>query len=113
VEWIYAGAGPVVASGCTCASMRPHLDWFKRSYVPEAYRHSIGVLDTAGNLILHLGSYGNHDDALKMAPGTADIRMFQPRFLSGTDHYLAFDDWGERLVVLRLGYHAEATAPVK
>jgi hypothetical protein len=29
-----------------------------------------------------------------------------------TDNYLVFDDYGERLVVLRLDYHAEETAQV-
>jgi hypothetical protein len=112
-EWLYAGAGPVIASGCTCASMRPHLDWFKRSYVPEAYRRSLGILDTNGNLIMHLGRYGNNDDVLALKPGAEDLRMFIPRFVSGTDNYLAFDDWGERLVVLKLNYHAEETVPIR
>jgi hypothetical protein len=112
IEWIYAGAGPIIASGCTCASMRSHLDWYKRSFVPEAYRHSLAVLDTAGNLVMHVGSYGNHDDAMRMKPGTEDVRLFHPRFVSGTDNYLAFEDWGERLVVLRLACHAEEMAPV-
>ncbi|MBA4386792.1 MAG: hypothetical protein C0404_02355 [Verrucomicrobia bacterium] len=112
-EWMYAGAGPVIASGCTCASMRSHLDWYKRSYVPESYRHSLGILDTNGNLIMHLGRYGNNDDALAMKSGTDDVRLFLPRFISGTDNYLAFDDWGERLVVLKLNYQAEESAGIK
>jgi hypothetical protein len=106
-EWMYAGYSPAVSSGCTCPSTRPHLDWFKRSYVPEAYRNSIGILDTNGNLIMHLGRYGNYDDVLATKPGSTDIALTMPRFISGTDNYLAFDDWGERLVVLKLDYHAE------
>ncbi|MBN1670876.1 MAG: hypothetical protein JXR37_07580 [Kiritimatiellae bacterium] len=111
-EWMYAGYSPAVPAGCTCPSTRAHLDWFKRSYVPEAYRRSIGVLDTAGNVILRFGRYGNHDDALAMKPGGEEIALTLPRFISGTDTYLCFDDWGERLVVLKLAYHAEAAAPV-
>ncbi|MBA4386794.1 MAG: hypothetical protein C0404_02365, partial [Verrucomicrobia bacterium] len=61
-EWIYGGISPVVdSSGCTCPTSRFFLDWFKRSFVPEAYRHSIGIVDTSGNLIMHLGRYGNYD----------------------------------------------------
>ena len=45
--------------------------------MPEAYRHSVGILDTAGNLIMHLGQYGN---------------------------YLVVFDWSDRLVVLKLDY---------
>jgi hypothetical protein len=109
-EWMYAGYSPAVPAGCTCPSTRAHLDWFKRSYLPEGYRHSIAILDTNGNLLMHLGRYGNTDDALAMKPGTDDIAMTLPRFIGGTDNYLAFDDWGERLVVLKLSYHAEETA---
>ena len=32
------------------------------------------------------------------------------RQLSGTDDHLVFDDWGERLVVMKLNYYAEETA---
>ena len=112
-EWLYAGASPTKAGGCTCASQRFRLDWFKRSYVPEAYRHSIGILDTNGNLIMHLGRYGNWDDASRMKAGSQDIALTLPRFISGTDNYLAFDDWGERLVVLKLDYHAEESVRIK
>jgi hypothetical protein len=111
-SWMYAGPTPVSASGCTCPSSRFHLDWYKRCYVPEGYRHSIGILDTNGNLVMHLGRYGNHDDALAMRENPADIRLTLPRFISGTDNYLCFDDWGERLVVLRLEYHAQDTAGI-
>jgi hypothetical protein len=82
------------------------LDWYKRVYVPEQYRHSIGVLDDAGNLILHLGRYGNFDSGLgnksKIRVGGDEISLSAVRFISGTDNYLVFDDGGERLTVLKL-----------
>jgi hypothetical protein len=111
-DWLYAGVGPVAAVGCVCPSVRVHLDWYKRSYVPESYRHSLGILDTNGNLIMHLGRYGNHDDALAMKQGEPNVVLTLPRFISGTDNYLAFDDWGERLVVLKLNYQAEETVGI-
>ncbi len=115
-EWTYAGAGPVVYGGCSCPSSRLHLDWYKRVYVPEAYRHSIGILDTNGNLIMHLGRYGNFDDAPGgkngAKPGGVDIGIMLVRFVSGTDNYLVYGDWDEKAVVLRLDYHAEATAGI-
>jgi DNA-binding beta-propeller fold protein YncE len=112
-EWVYAGASPVVtlAAICSCPKQNFHLDWFKRSYVPEAYRHSIGILDTSGNLILHLGRFGNFDDAAKMGAG-GDVIVTFNRFISGTDNYLVYEDYGERVVVLRLSYHAEAEASI-
>jgi hypothetical protein len=117
VKWIYAGAGPQSAGGCTCPSMRPHLDWYKRTFLPESYRHSIGVLDTNGNVIMHIGSYGNFDSGngpdSRIPVGGDNIGLTLPRFVSGTDNYLCFDDWAEKLVVLRLSYHAEESAPVR
>lgn len=116
VEWVYGGVIPL-ALGCTCPSIRPCLDWYKRSYVPEAYRHSIGILDTNGNLIMHVGRYGNFDNGngpdSKFPLGGDNISMFLPRFLSTTDDRLCFDDWGERLVVLKLKYETESTAAIQ
>ncbi len=112
VLWFYAGLSPAVAEGCTCPASRFHLDWYKRSFLPEAYRRSLGAVDTNGNLIMHFGRYGSLDDALAMKQGTDDIAVYLPRFVSATDNYLCFDDWGEKLVSCRLTYHAEETAPV-
>ncbi len=118
MEWLYAGASPIVRSGgCSCPRQHLGLDWYKRTYVPEMYRHSIGVLDTNGNLILHVGQYGNFDDAPGgkngAKPGSDDIRIMLTRFLSATDNYLVYGDWAEKLVVLRLTYHVEATAGIR
>ncbi len=104
--WLYAGASPIVPGGCSCPTQRLHTDWYKRTFVPEVYRHSIGVVDTAGNLILHIGEYGNFDSGDEIA--TSDARM-----ISGTDNYLCFSDRGERLVSLKFDYHAEETVPIR
>lgn len=84
-EWIYAGASPIVPGNCSCPSSRFHLDWYKRVYVPEAYRHSIGILDTNGDLIMHLGRYGNFDNATGgkdgYKPGSEDICFIAPRYI--------------------------------
>jgi hypothetical protein len=116
-EWLYAGASPIVYHSCSCPTMRHHTDWYKRSFVPEAYRHSIGVLDTNGNLIMHIGRYGNLDSGdgpkSKIPVGGDGIGIALNRFVSGTDNYLVFDDHGERLVVLKLNYHADETVPIR
>ena len=39
--------------------------------------------------------------------------MFQPRFVTGTDDYLVFTDWGERIVALKLDYHTEETISIQ
>ena len=96
--------------------MRSHVDWYKRSFVPEAYRHSFGVLDTNGNLIMHLGRYGNYDSGYgprsKIPLGGDNIAVFMPRHITGTDNYLVFSDWGERLVALKLNYHTEESVGI-
>ncbi len=104
-SWFYAGASPITCNTCACPQLRPHTDWYKRTYVPEAYRHSVGIVDTAGNLVMHLGKYGTFD-----SKGTG---MFLVRFLSGTDNHLVYDDYGERLVVLKLAYHASETTSIR
>jgi hypothetical protein len=117
MAWLYAGASPVRPLGrCTCPRQHLGLDWYKRIYVPENYRRSIGVLDTNGNLIMHLGEYGNFDDAPGgqngCKPGGTDIRMMAVRFVSATDNYVVYGDWGEKLVALKLEYEEEATADI-
>jgi hypothetical protein len=115
--WLYAGASPIVSGGCSCPTQRLHLDWYKRTFVPQAYRHSFGVLDTNGNLIMHLGKYGNWDSAMgaksKIPVGGDNIAVFVPRYMSGTDNYLVYESWSERLTVLKIAYHAEETVPIE
>ncbi len=116
-EWLYAGASPIVSTGCSCPIQRLYVDWYKRTFVPESYRHTIGVLDAAGNLIMHLGGYGNHDSAMgreSMTPiGGDQIAMSLVRLISGTDDCLVFEDHGERIMVLKLSYHAEETVSIQ
>jgi hypothetical protein len=104
-EWLYAGAGPIVCVTCSCPTNRAHLDWYKRSYIPEPFRHSFGVLDANGNLILHLGEYGNYDSGKKIASSAAP-------YTSGTDNYFAYIDYS-RLVVVKLDCHAEERAQIR
>jgi hypothetical protein len=39
--------------------------------------------------------------------------VFLSRFISGTDNYIVYEDWGERIVVLKINYHAEESAPIQ
>ncbi|PCJ52376.1 MAG: hypothetical protein COA79_23785 [Planctomycetota bacterium] len=47
--------------GCSCETTRFSNDAFGRIYVPDTLRFSVVVLDTAGNIIERIGSYGNMD----------------------------------------------------
>jgi sugar lactone lactonase YvrE len=114
-EWLYAGASPIVQGGCSCPTMRFHTDWHKRTFVPEAYRHSIGILDANGNLIMHLGRYGKFDDVPRTPADQTinDVSLSFVNVVAGTDNYLCFPDHGERLVVMKLNYHATEIAPLR
>jgi hypothetical protein len=65
---------------------------------------------------MHIGRYGNYDSwhgpQSKIPVGGDGIGLLVPRMMSGTDNYLCFQDWGERLVVLKLNYHAEEIVPI-
>lgn len=115
-EWMYAGVSPVRFRGCNCPSPRFALDWYKRTLAPEAYRHSIAVLDANGNLVLHIGRYGNLDSAdgpgSKIPVGDDGIAVFHPRAVSATDNYIVFSSWEEWVTVLKIEYHAEESAPL-
>jgi hypothetical protein len=116
--WAYAGASPIVPNGCSCPNMRHCTDWYKRSFVPEAYRHSVGILDAAGNLIMHLGRYGNADSGRgpdsPIPVGEDGIGFCHMHYVTATDRYLCVSDIGnERIVVLKLGCHAEETAGIQ
>ncbi len=77
--WQYFGVGPIPASknarlynhyttACSCEGMRFDVDGFGRTFVPDAARFRVVVLDTGGNLIGAFGRYGNQDSA---GPGSA------------------------------------------
>jgi hypothetical protein len=65
---------------------------------------------------MHLGRYGNFDDAPGgkngTKPGGEDIGIMYVRFISATDNYVVYGDWAEKLVSLRLTYHAEESVPL-
>jgi hypothetical protein len=116
-QWVVAGVSPMKPADCMCYQIRSHLDWFKRSYIPERYRHSVGVFDTNGNLITHIGQYGNADSGggsnSRVPVGGDGVATSCVRHIAGTDNYLAFDDWGERVVVVRLDYHETVNVDIQ
>jgi hypothetical protein len=115
-KWMYAGASPIRFRSCHCPQMRFRTDWYRRTFVPEAYRHSVGVVDCNGNLIMHIGQYGNFDSASgpksKIPVGKDGIAFYQPRCVSATDNYIAVSCSCVWITVLRIEYHAEATAEI-
>jgi NHL repeat len=47
--------------GCYCETSRFDIDGFDRLFVPDVFRFSVQVLDSAGNEITRIGRYGNMD----------------------------------------------------
>ncbi len=126
-RWFYGGGGfaGFNGPGCACWHSRFSLDFFARSFVPEMDQYRVAVLDSAGNLILRIGRYGNVDDGrpLLAAGGPAkarsiggdEVSLFYGAFLAThTDRRLFIADSGaQRVLSVKLGYHTEARIPLK
>jgi len=127
-EWLYSGIGVARPSApCQCWNCRFDVDYFGRTFAPETDRCQVAVLDTAGNLILHVGRYGNVDEGVPLAterkPGTwkpkplggDEVSFVYPVYLAThTDRRLFVADPGSgRIVSVRLGYHAERKVALK
>ncbi len=71
-QWLYGGVGNAAkyigraGGGCWCQYAQMTLDSFARTFVPEPDIYSVAVLDSAGNLVLRIGRYGNADDGLPL-----------------------------------------------
>lgn len=127
-EWIYPGVGFVhPGAPCQCWNSRFAVDYFGRVFVPETVRNQVAVLDTNGNLILHIGKYGNVDDGVPLVPDQR-FRTEKPRSLGGdevalmytcyvathSDRRLFIADGGNaRILSVKLGYHADEQVPLR
>ena len=130
-QWFYGGVGlggfnpSYAGGGCSCWNCRFALDDFARCFAPELDLCSVAVLDTAGNLILRVGRYGNVDDGRPLVPeggpaaprsmGGDETALFYPLFVAtDTDPRLFIADIGNvRLLSVKLEYHATEKAPMK
>jgi hypothetical protein len=125
-EWFYGGVG-ITGAGCNCWHTRFCIDTFARSFAPEPDLYSVAVLDSAGNLILRVGRYGNADDGPAPAAGTSpggpdrkplggdQVALFYPAYVAtDTDRRLFVADLGNaRIVSAKLDYHAAERVALK
>ena len=136
-EWFYGGVGfagfntPHANGGCACWYCRFSMDYFARSFAPEMDQYSVAILDSSGNLITRVGTYGNVDDGVPLiakggpakthrlgtAPGSGEadqVALFHAGYVaSDTDRRLFIADLGNaRIVSVKLGYHATETIPL-
>jgi hypothetical protein len=133
-EWMVGGLGMDTKPNCHCPGIcRPALDYFARVWVPEPDRFDVAVLDTAGNVIMRLGQYGNVDDGTPLVRdgGPSNPRPIGPSTGSGqagdevalvhgaylathTDRRLFITDASNaRILSVKLGYHAEEKVALK
>ncbi|HIQ20491.1 MAG TPA: hypothetical protein EYH34_04535 [Planctomycetes bacterium] len=100
---------------CLCVPVRFDVDRFGRVFYPDVCGFRIGVLDTAGNLMLHFGSYGNQDSAGHRSPiPEPGIAFAWPQIVAADSStvYVA-DQLNRRIVRVRLAYAVEVTCPVR
>ncbi|MFO7899772.1 MAG: FlgD immunoglobulin-like domain containing protein, partial [Planctomycetota bacterium] len=76
--WRYGGVGPIPAldfgwgdPGCICWNSRLAVDPYGRVFAPNVFLFCVEMLDTDGNRIGRIGSYGNSDDGLGDEPRIA------------------------------------------
>ncbi len=129
-HWMAGGSGwggySVTDGGpCACPNARFVLDDYARSFTPEHDRYTIGVLDSAGNLILRVGRYGNVDDGVPLVKdggppnprsiGGDEVGLFDARYVgTHTDRRLFISDSGNaRIVSAKIGYHTEEQVALK
>ncbi|MFO7899203.1 MAG: hypothetical protein R6V58_09095 [Planctomycetota bacterium] len=130
-EWFYGGVGyhgrhsKTDGFGCDCSNSRFDLDYFARSFAPEVEHCSVAVLDSAGNLILRVGTYGNVDDGMPLVKaggpptprslGGDEVALFYAPYVAiHTDRRLFIADPGNhRLLGVRLGYAATETVALR
>ena len=127
-HWIQPGIGfgSSYSTACACWNNRSAFDYYARTFAPEVDRYSVGVLDSAGNMMVRIGQYGNVDDGMPLLQGedtppnprsiAGDETAFKhaPYLTVHTDNRLfAADPGNARVVSVRLGYHAEETVALK
>jgi len=101
--------------GCSCMSSRFGIDEYDRLLVPDVFRCSVGVVDTAGNELTRLGAYGNIDSAgpKSLIPEPA-IPLTSPNAVaSGGGKIYVADRKSRRIAVLKVKYAADETCEVR
>jgi len=128
-EWMYPGVGYCHPSGspCECWNARFAIDHFGRVFAPENVRNQVAVLDTNGNLVLHVGRYGNVDDGKPLLPNPLRDTRYPPRSIGSDEVALSYANYvathsDRRLFIhdgandcirsVKLGYHVNEHVPL-
>ncbi|MEX0716052.1 MAG: hypothetical protein WD066_05670 [Planctomycetaceae bacterium] len=123
-EWTFGGVGMdgkslnSASRDCSCvANSRPAVDFFGRTFAPEADRYRVVALDTAGNVILRFGRYGNADSAgasSRVPLGGDEVALMHALYVAThTDNRVFIADMGnQRLLSVKLGYAKVERVPL-
>jgi len=128
-KWMYSGIGFCrPGAPCQCWNSRFHIDYFGRIFAPETQRCQVAVLDTNGNLMMHIGRYGNVEDGTPLKAGARLPTRVPTRSIGGdevalsyacylathTDRRLYIADAGNaRIVSVTLDYRATEGVALK
>jgi len=105
---VWGGYYPFGGDKCICLNARFDLDLFGRSFIPESTRASVMIVDTNGNFIQRIGSYGNADEK------GPEIRIAYMRYVAVNDKKLFINDSpNKRILSIDLKYHKEEVVGVK
>jgi DNA-binding beta-propeller fold protein YncE len=98
--------------------MPSHLetDLYGRVYAPSAFHFSVEMLDSAGNRIARIGSYGNGDSAgpgsLVPQPEIAFAGPVACAFSERDSRLYVSDMANRRVVAIKCSYAAEAACAI-
>jgi hypothetical protein len=118
VKWELHGVGSAWGrynkghSSCCCQTIRNSVDDFGRTYTPAVHRSTVRMVDTAGNEILRIGSYGN---LASYGPGSpvpdVKIPLMHPSTAVLSKKYLyVSEERYARILRIELGYEQEKSA---
>lgn len=90
--------------GCCCTVSQMGVDEYGRVFAPNIFRFGVEMLDTAGNLLMRIGRYGNADAT------DAEISFARPLVVTvaGGKLYVA-DPASQRISVISFSHAAEET----
>ena len=121
-KWEYQGFGLCANRtensgdpGCSCMSSRFGIDEYDRLFIPDVFRCSVGVVDTAGNEITRIGAYGNVDSAgPKSLIPEPSIPFAAPTAVAagGGKVYVA-DRKNRRIAVIDMKFAADESCEIK
>ncbi len=115
-EWYRFGFAPWGIHGsswqCSCEGAGFDVDLFGRVFYPNVPQFRVEVVDAANNMIGTFGKYGNQDSGGKDATvKKPEIPMAWPLTVVASDtHAYVADTLNRRIVKVKLGYAAEASA---